>query len=99
MSLHISSFLSTFFWVLNFWGCFEALNDVFWPFGALNDHGLPRTTNNLTSRLDISNKIFYTPNEDCMQKLCPTEVYVSTNHLRSYNHFGPLSPRVKVLDI
>jgi hypothetical protein len=30
---HLGSF-STVFWVPNFWGRFEALNDVFWGFGA-----------------------------------------------------------------
>ena len=30
---HLGSF-STFFRVPNFWGHFEALNDVFWGFGA-----------------------------------------------------------------
>ena len=28
------SYFSTVFQVLNFWGRFEALNDVFWIFGA-----------------------------------------------------------------
>ena len=26
------SYFSTGFWVPNFWGCFEALDDVFWKF-------------------------------------------------------------------
>jgi hypothetical protein len=30
---HLGSF-STVFWVPNFWGHFEALNDIFWGFGA-----------------------------------------------------------------
>jgi hypothetical protein len=30
---HLGSF-STIFWVPNFWGRFEALNDIFWGFWA-----------------------------------------------------------------
>jgi hypothetical protein len=31
---HLGSF-STVFWVLNFWGHFEALNDIFLAFGGI----------------------------------------------------------------
>jgi hypothetical protein len=37
------------------------------------------------------------PKQDHMQKLCPREVDVSTNHLGAHNTFGVSSSRVRVL--
>jgi hypothetical protein len=52
-----------------------------------------------TSWIDLSYGIPSTPNRDCMQKLCPWEVDVSTNHIEAHKPFGVLSSRVRVLDV
>jgi hypothetical protein len=69
---HLGSF-STVFWVPNFWGRFEALNDIFLTFGAqeiAKFFGLG-LVEMFSSRLDLSNELLCTPNEDRMQNLHP----------------------------
>jgi hypothetical protein len=58
----------------------------------------PGIANDCNSQLDLSNKLLCSVNEDCVQKLCPQEVSVSTNHLRACKPFGTLPPIVRVLD-
>jgi hypothetical protein len=48
---------------------------------------------------DLSDGVLNTPNEDCMQKLCPQEVYISTTPIRAHKPFGVSSFGVKVLDV
>jgi hypothetical protein len=96
---HLGSF-STVFRVPNFWGRFEALNDVFWGFGA---QVTAKGTNlgpveNRSSRLDLSNGVSSAPNRDRMQKLRPREVDVSTTPIGARKPFGFSSSGVRVLD-
>jgi hypothetical protein len=44
----------------------------------------------------LSNKLLFSPNKDCMQKLRPWEVDVSTNYLGVCNTYGVSSSRVRV---
>jgi hypothetical protein len=67
---HLGSF-STVFRVPNFWGHFEALNDIFWGFGAQVIAKGTWASQNHSSQLDLSNGVSSTPNRDRMQKLRP----------------------------
>jgi hypothetical protein len=51
-----------------------------------------------SSRIDLSNELSSTPNEDRMQKLCPWEVDVSTTPIGARKPFGFSSSGVRVLD-
>jgi hypothetical protein len=51
------------------------------------------------SQLDLSDKVLSTPNGDCMKKLQPREVDVSTTPIRTHKPFGVPSPGVMVLDV
>jgi hypothetical protein len=87
------------FRVPNFWGHFEALNDVFWENGE--QHGIFLDVSHIKScipRIDLSNGVSSTPNEDRMQKLHPREVDVSTTSIGACKPFGFSSSRVRVLD-
>ena len=66
----------TVFWVLNFRGRFEALNDIFWQFWHL--FGLVKSC---SSWINMSNGLSCTLTGVRMQKLRSREVDVSTNHL------------------
>jgi hypothetical protein len=52
-----------------------------------------------TSRLDLFDGLSSTPNRYRMQKLCPREVDVSTNHIGAHKPFGVSSYGVMVLDV
>jgi hypothetical protein len=49
-----------------------------------------------SSRLDLSDDIFSTPNGDRMKMLCPREFDVSTTPIGAHKPFGISSPRVRV---
>jgi hypothetical protein len=49
--------------------------------------------------LDLYDRVPSTPNEDHMQKLCPREVDISTNHIGAHKLFNISSSRVRVLDV
>jgi hypothetical protein len=50
------------------------------------------------SRIDLSNELLSTPNIDCMQKLCPREVDISTTPIGAHKPFCFSSSGVRVLD-
>jgi hypothetical protein len=52
-----------------------------------------------TPRLDHFDEVPSTPKNDCMKKLCPREVDISTNHIGAHKPFGLSSSRVRVLDV
>ena len=52
-----------------------------------------------TPWLDLSDKVSSTPNEDCMQKLHPREVDVSTTSIGARKPFGFSFSGVRVLDL
>ena len=65
---------STIFWLLNFWGHFEALNDIFFGFVANQEIAKGSrlgTFHYSTPRRELSNGLSSDPNEDNMQKLRP----------------------------
>jgi hypothetical protein len=97
---HLGIF-SLVFWVLNLWGHFEALNDIFFlRLGAqeiaigfiLGPVGM------CSYQLYLSNKLSCTPNKDCMQKLHPRKVDISTTPIGAHKPFGVSSSGVRVLD-
>jgi hypothetical protein len=49
-------------------------------------------------QIDLSNEVSSAPNEDCMQKLRPREVDVSTTPIGARKPFGFSSSGVRVLD-
>jgi hypothetical protein len=53
----------------------------------------------LTPRLDLSDGVPSSLNEDCVQKLRPREVDVSTTPIRAQKPFGVSSFGVRVLDV
>jgi hypothetical protein len=55
--------------------------------------------NGMCTHIDLSNGVSSAPNGDCMQKLCPLEVDVSTTPIRAHKPFGVSSPEVSVLDV
>ena len=87
------------FQVPNFQGHFEALNDVFWENGE--QHGFSFNVTHIkicSPHIDLSNGVSSAPNEDCMQKLHPREVDVSTTSIGAQKPFGFSSSEVRVLD-
>jgi hypothetical protein len=95
---HLGSF-STVFRVPNFWGHFEALNDVFLMFGGLEySKAISWAQSEMCSSwLDLSNELSCAPNGDRMQKLHPREVDVSTTPIGAHKPFGVSSFGVRVL--
>ena len=84
------------FRVLNFRSRFEALNDVFWENGE--QHGsMDRcfSFKNCTPRIDLSNELLITSNEDRMPKLRPREVEPPI-YPNGAHSFGASSPTVRV---
>jgi hypothetical protein len=86
------------FWVPNFQGCFEALNDVFWAYHSYNvDLSHSVTTKMCIPRINLSNELSYTQNGERMKNLCPWEVDISTTSIGARKPFGVSSSRVRVL--
>jgi len=52
-----------------------------------------------SSRLELSDELSRTPNEDCLQNLHPHEVGLSTTPIGAHKPFGVSSPGVIVLDV
>jgi hypothetical protein len=52
-----------------------------------------------TPRLYLFDGVSSAPNRDCMQKLCPREVDVSTTPIKAHKPFDVSSPWVRVLDV
>ena len=91
---HFSSL--AFFWVLNFRGHFEALNDVFWNRNSLHHIQTEGVFpfRYCTSQWYFSNGLLSTPNKDHMQKLCPREDDIPTYYFRVHKIVGFSSSRV-----
>jgi beta-glucosidase/6-phospho-beta-glucosidase/beta-galactosidase len=49
--------------------------------------------------IDLSDRLSSTPNEDCMKKLHPWKVDISTNHIKAHKHFRVSTSWVRVLDV
>jgi hypothetical protein len=49
--------------------------------------------------LYLSEGIPSTPNQDCMQTVCPKEVDISSNHIEPHKPFGVSSFGVMVFDV
>ena len=81
------------FWVPNFWGRFEALNDVFLGI-AWTRSSLALLIHHSTPRRDLSNGLLNDPNGDHMQKLCPQEVGLQIYHFGVNKIVGVSSSRV-----
>jgi hypothetical protein len=58
----------------------------------------PNVEGSCTYRIDLYDKVSNTQNIDCMQKLHPQEVDVSTTPIRARKPFGISSSGVRVLD-
>jgi hypothetical protein len=52
-----------------------------------------------TPWMDLSDRVPSAPNRDCMQKLRPLEVDVSTNYIGAHKNFCISSLGVRVLDV
>jgi hypothetical protein len=95
---HLGSF-STMFWVLNLWGHFEILNNVFW---ACHNHTI-RFSQNVMEKICIpwiylSNELSLALNRYRMQKLRPWEVDIPTYPIGAQMIFGVSPSGVRVLD-
>ena len=95
---HSLLFLAVFR-VLNFRSRFESLNDIF--LGKKGETCIlihcfsPKIC---SPRIDLSNELSSAPNGDCMQKLHPSKVDVSTTPIGDHKIFGFSSSEVRVLD-
>ena len=95
---HYLLFLAVFR-VLNFQSRFEALNDVFWENGEQNGSMDQCFSLEICiPRIDLSNEVWYTSNEDRMPKLHPREVETPIYPNRAHI-FGASSPRIRFLDV
>ena len=63
---HCLSNFSTVFWVLNFDGHFEALNDVFWDRRHTKHIRFCISQFQISTRIGLSNGLLSDPNRDCM---------------------------------
>ena len=81
------------FRVLNFWGRFEALNDIFL---ALFEQAIAFLFRHCTPWRDLSNGLLSEPNRDRMQKLCPREVGLPIYHFEVNKIVGVSSFRVEL---
>ena len=88
---------STIFWVLNFWGHFEALNNIFLasqPDQVIVIGSSMGPFHYCTPRKYFSNDLLSDPKGDHMQKLCSLEVGIPTYHFRACKTVGVSSSRV-----
>jgi hypothetical protein len=96
---HLGSF-STSFQVLNFWGHFEALNNVFLGPAQFNYRIYPKCYRKMCiPRIYISNELSRASNIDCMQNLHPWEVDIPTTPIGDCKPFGVSSSRIRVLGL